>query len=371
MAGPGGMHGMPGMRAPYGVPPQQIAQQVMHSQMLAGGGTGPMPGMPQHQATGTSAPYGAQHQAAAAAAAAYGRQQHMAGMAHPAMMGQAANRPGAPPVDPRHPQYQQMLVAQQQQYQASMNGATSAQPGTAATPTQPNMLGSAMPSSYAHIGQYPGAQPISGHPSNNHAIYASAQQRTRANPNAAPGTPASARGPKAGPAGAAGTPAGMGTAAVPPHVLGVPPPPLEEDPLSSVDVLDVVNSRQLAIHRFSKNHDLLASVFDPWSVSLIMDGSKRKRETVDGLRITRAGWAVPGMTGTGELSKLACSAATVALTNDDQKQTDRMDVKERRRRLLEMRNRLDEQVEESKRQFQEKTARFERMRDPPKKTAEA
>ena len=43
-------------------------------------------------------------------------------------------------------------------------------------------------------------------------------------------------------------------------------------------MLDVLTTRQVAIARFARNHELLASVLDPWSTSSVLEGKKRRKE---------------------------------------------------------------------------------------------
>lgn len=44
------------------------------------------------------------------------------------------------------------------------------------------------------------------------------------------------------------------------------------------DLFDRITKRSLAINRFAQNDELLAGIFDRWSVEDVLDGSKRKRE---------------------------------------------------------------------------------------------
>ncbi|GAA6059966.1 hypothetical protein JCM10212_001315 [Sporobolomyces blumeae] len=92
-----------------------------------------------------------------------------------------------------------------------------------------------------------------------------------------------------------------------------------ESETPSVDVLDVLTARQLAIHRIAAAQEALAPVFDPWSVSSILAGQTRKRQVEDAIRAgasdPRTGESKGGVAGFGRehsLTILGTSAARVA-----------------------------------------------------------
>ncbi len=65
----------------------------------------------------------------------------------------------------------------------------------------------------------------------------------------------------------------------------------EEGEMPRGDFLDGFNTRSLAMVRFALHHDTLATIFDPWRVENIWDGSKRAREDMneagsDGSRVS-------------------------------------------------------------------------------------
>ncbi|KAL8281162.1 hypothetical protein RQP46_006520 [Phenoliferia psychrophenolica] len=51
---------------------------------------------------------------------------------------------------------------------------------------------------------------------------------------------------------------------------------------ASGDILDALTTRQISIARFSKNHELLAGVFDPWTTTAVLEGKKRRKEDGEG-----------------------------------------------------------------------------------------
>ncbi|KAM0748137.1 hypothetical protein T439DRAFT_349503 [Meredithblackwellia eburnea MCA 4105] len=92
--------------------------------------------------------------------------------------------------------------------------------------------------------------------------------------------------------------------------------------LSQGDMLDLLSTRQLAIARFARNHDLLASVFDPWSTGMLLEGKKRKKEEAFDRSL--------GPNAMGPLSRLAVEAVVVEGPN---RKRDKIAVEDRREKL--------------------------------------
>ncbi|KAK4057534.1 hypothetical protein OIO90_001603 [Microbotryomycetes sp. JL221] len=108
-------------------------------------------------------------------------------------------------------------------------------------------------------------------------------------------------------------PANMVAAAT--AAAGVPAPGPVDEIAPATDVFDVLNARQLASHRFVKNHDWMASILDPWSIDLIVDGSQRKREAQDTVRASKSILGVAGVRG-GPLTTLACTSIRMTPTGE-------------------------------------------------------
>ncbi|GAA6054329.1 hypothetical protein JCM3770_001437 [Rhodotorula araucariae] len=124
------------------------------------------------------------------------------------------------------------------------------------------------------------------------------------------------------------------------------------------DVLDLLSPRQLAIHRYATQHDLVAGVFDAWTTRDVEAGLPRRRDMLEVLgtvgvsRTTgepRGGVVVPGFAKDGVLAQLANGAARIATRAAMDVPPDKvvLPVEERRRKL--------EQV------LKETEARIERM----------
>ncbi|KAK4692478.1 hypothetical protein P7C70_g9117, partial [Phenoliferia sp. Uapishka_3] len=98
------------------------------------------------------------------------------------------------------------------------------------------------------------------------------------------------------------------------------------------DILDVLTPRQLSILRFSRSHDLLSSILDPFSTNAILEGKKRKKEDGEGGERDRSSFsrlAVESVPGRGDVVVLGKAGG-------DGKTEVRKKVKvEERRRLLE------------------------------------
>ncbi|KAM0786760.1 hypothetical protein ACM66B_002195 [Microbotryomycetes sp. NB124-2] len=159
----------------------------------------------------------------------------------------------------------------------------------------------------------------------------------------------------------------------PQHVQGpvaiVPPQIAAPDEIvATTDVFDVVNARQLASHRFQHNHDLMSTTLDPWTVDMIMEGSRRKREAQDMIRNSRSMLGVPGMT-VGPLTALACSATRLTSVgdlasnvNDDTAAAgdghQRLSLQDRRKRLEQMRNQVERDTLAMQERMREAEAKF-------------
>ncbi|GAA5895795.1 uncharacterized protein JCM6883_001623 [Sporobolomyces salmoneus] len=141
------------------------------------------------------------------------------------------------------------------------------------------------------------------------AAYAQAQQ-SRGAPPSQTQTPSSSRKPAIPP--------------FPPQAQA-PIPSVQREPIldsttPTADVLDLLTSRQLAMHRLAVSQDCLAPIFDPWNTSSILSGRKRKREIDVAVRSEavdpRTGESRGGIAGFGRehtLTILGTSAARIAV----------------------------------------------------------
>ncbi|KAK4052674.1 hypothetical protein OIV83_001961 [Microbotryomycetes sp. JL201] len=158
---------------------------------------------------------------------------------------------------------------------------------------------------------------------------------------------------------------GLTANAVPAAPLGAP-----DEVIATTDVFDVVNARQLASHRFLANHDLMSSTLDPWSVDLILEGSRRKREVQDMIRASRSTLGVPGM-AVGPLTALACSATRLTPVGDlasnvtddlssASGDSQRLGLEDRRARLQQMKAQIEQDTVAMQTRMLEAEARFKR-----------
>ncbi|KAK4335678.1 AP2 associated kinase 1 [Rhodotorula toruloides] len=142
----------------------------------------------------------------------------------------------------------------------------------------------------------------------------------------------------------------------------------QDDTAPPTDILDHLTPRQLAIHRYAHNHDILAPIFDPWPTSSILSGEPRQREVEEILATTgvssRSGeprvGAVPGLGRDGGLAVLATSAARIsafaALGKEPEKA--RLPLEERRNQLLKMLENIEGSIERMEQRHQEKVAQI-------------
>ncbi|GAA5879709.1 hypothetical protein JCM16303_004142 [Sporobolomyces ruberrimus] len=187
------------------------------------------------------------------------------------------------------------------------------------------------------------------------AAYANAQARPplqTAPPNQTQ-TPASRKAnlPSTTPSG----PPAKTPAPVPPPSLGpLARESILDSPTPTVDVLDVLTSRQLAMHRLSIAQENLAPIFDPWTTSSILAGYKRKREVEEAVRTEaadpRTGESRGGIAGFGRehtLTILGTSAARIsvhaAMGKDVNKAT--FSLEERKEKLSAMLERIKKETE--------------------------
>lgn len=139
----------------------------------------------------------------------------------------------------------------------------------------------------------------------------------------------------------------------------VPPPPLQvlEDMAAYSDFLDVLSARHVQVARFARNHDLLASVLDPWTERQVLEGQLREFESkAEGMRMKALGVAPAVAKGLeGGLSELAGARrvgrqgqATPAVAKPEAEEAEgtaavqdkkTLTLDERRQKLLEMRDR--------------------------------
>jgi hypothetical protein len=175
--------------------------------------------------------------------------------------------------------------------------------------------------------------------------YATAQQ-TRGPPAAQTQTPLQNRKPA--------LPPQPTTAQPPPPPTSAVTQPILDSSTPTVDVLDVLTSRQLAIHRLSRSQDVISPIFDPWSASAILAGHKRKREVDEAMKTEaadpRTGESRGGIAGFGRehtLTILGTSAARIAvhaaMGKDVKKAT--FSVEERREKLSAMLKRIKQETE--------------------------
>ncbi|GAA5948847.1 hypothetical protein JCM3765_003924 [Sporobolomyces pararoseus] len=160
--------------------------------------------------------------------------------------------------------------------------------------------------------------------------------------------------------------ASLGSTAQPPP----PPPPSsasQREPIldsttPTVDVLDLLTSRQLAIHRLALSQDSLAPIFDAWSTSAILAGHKRKREVEEAMKTetvdSRTGESLGGIAGFGRehsLTILGTSAARVAvhagMGKDVKKAT--FSLEERKAKLSAMLERIKQETESMEKKHEE------------------
>ncbi|GAA5994636.1 hypothetical protein JCM5350_005341 [Sporobolomyces pararoseus] len=138
--------------------------------------------------------------------------------------------------------------------------------------------------------------------------------------------------------------------------------PILDSTTPTVDVLDVLTSRQLAIHRLTLSQDSLAPIFDPWSTSEILAGQKRKREVEEAMKSetvdTRTGESLGGIAGFGRehaLTILATSAARVSvhagLGKDVKKAT--FSLEERKQKLSAMLEKIKQETESMEKKHKE------------------
>lgn len=144
---------------------------------------------------------------------------------------------------------------------------------------------------------------------------------------------------------------------MPPLSALVPPPP-DQDSSPHADILDVLSTRQLAINRLARNHDLFANVFDPWKVDDVLAGKKRKRDVEDLARSGRDVLAggVPGVGKEGPLALLANGAVRY--------KGERIELDKRRERLEKMLEETRQETETMERQFEETKALFDDKDSP-------
>ncbi|BGP17644.1 hypothetical protein JCM10213_001297 [Rhodosporidiobolus nylandii] len=290
---------------------------------------------PQAQAAAPATQGGltaAQVQQLAAAGNPYARQQQLAALQSATPLAMGASNPA--------------LEARQQQFQAQMAGQQQYAYGMT-----PQMQAAQMQAQQAQM-------------------LAAQQQRMAAAAAATPIAPAPARAPPPQRKPAPPPTASSSSAAAAPSGSQVAPiPPAFEDETPLADILDLVTPRQLASHRYAKQHDLLAPLFDGWSASAILAGGPRKRE-VDELVQTngisgRTGevrmGVVPGLQRDGPLATLGCTAARIAvfegLGKAPEKATLGLSVEERKRKLEKMLSGLQQETQETERQHKEKVAK--------------
>lgn len=285
----------------------------------------------------------------------YHRQQQLAAMANAQQMMQQSNAGGG--IDPR--QYQQQMLAQQQAamaFQAAQGGAGGMGGGMmGGMPSMggPQNPGGVNPAAYNQLAQYQAAQAQQ----QQQQAHLAAQQQQQQHQAALMAAQQKAR------AAAAARP----KPSLPPQAVPVPPPNAahDEDHSPNADILDVLTARQLAIHRFAKNHELFTSIVDPWKVMDVLAGKKRLREIEDQVKAGRSvtSGGIAGLGKTTELSELACQAirfpegtGTKAGPAADAEPPKKMSLEDRKKRLLELQAEADREVEELKKRFEEQTA---------------
>ncbi|GAA5898504.1 hypothetical protein JCM6882_007800 [Rhodosporidiobolus microsporus] len=319
---------------------------------VAAGQTGP--GVPPAGPPAT--PQQAQQLGGAAgtpAANPYARQQQLAALASHTPLGMSASNPT---LEARQQQFQAqqaaMMAAQQQGRVPGGPGAPGAYPPYGLTPQQMQQ---------AQQMQAHQAQMLAAQQQQQQQQAAAAQAQAAAAQAAAAAAAAATRNQRKPPVVPSASSSAVAAAAPNPSAAGpniaaaVPPQHEDETPLT--DIFDVLTPRQLATHRYAKNHDLLAPLFDAWDASSILSGQPRARE-IDELVATngisarlgepRVG-VVPGLGREGALGVLGTSAARVAvygaLGKRPEKATMGMEVGERRERLERMLRELEGQVE--------------------------
>ncbi|BGP41383.1 hypothetical protein JCM10450v2_005425 [Rhodotorula kratochvilovae] len=122
------------------------------------------------------------------------------------------------------------------------------------------------------------------------------------------------------------------------------------------DVLDLLSPRQLAMHRYATQHDLLAPVFDAWTARDVEAGLPRRRDMLEVLgtvgvsRTTgepRGAVVVPGFGKDGVLAQLANGAARIATraAMDVPPEKCVLPVEERRRKLEQLLKETEARIE--------------------------
>ncbi|GAA5926771.1 uncharacterized protein JCM15063_000366 [Sporobolomyces koalae] len=135
----------------------------------------------------------------------------------------------------------------------------------------------------------------------------------------------------------------------------------------AVDILDVLTSRQLAMHRLAISQELIAPIFDPWTTTTILSGHKRKRQAQEAVRAdaldNRTGESKGGIAGFGRehtLTILGTSAARIAvhaaLGKDVNKAT--YSVEDRKDKLSGMLDRIKHETEMMEKKHAETVAKI-------------
>lgn len=280
------------------------------------------------------------------------RQQQLAALASQAGAGLQSGNLSA--LEIRQQQYQ-ALAAQQQQQQQQQAAMAAAAGNTA------NQTGQMLP---------PGLTPQQISAMQARQIQQQQQQQAAYQAAAA----AAAQG--AGPAARAGAAAGAAssrrkstsatTAPAPPGAAG---PPTPDEPPRPGDILDQISPRQLEMHRYALQHQLLAPVFNAWPTSSILAGEPRVRQlqevTATGGVSPRTGEGrngivVPGLAADGPLAQLAVSAARipVAVAKGEELSAVHRPVEERRAKLEEMLRDIKEQTVKQEEWYRSQAAAF-------------
>ncbi|GAA5858745.1 hypothetical protein JCM1840_006538 [Sporobolomyces johnsonii] len=334
------MYPFPGPgRMPQGMGAAGAGAGGAQAAMIAGpGGAMGAPGTPQSRMNPAAAFTPAQQQPQLSTNP-YARQEQLAALAGtPLGMGT-----GNPTLEARQAQY----LAQQQQQQARAAAGYGAPPGAAPAPNYPYAMNPAqMQQAQQALAQQQAAQRLAAQQQQAAAAAAAnnrAQQAQR-KPVVAPSAPAAAPPPSVPPSAQ--------------HALELEAP--------SHDILDVLTSRQLAIHRLAKNQDLVAPILDAWTVPAILAGQKRKREVEEAIRTgavsTRTGESRGGVAGLGRehsLTLLGTSAARVAVMGAMGKDPAKaiIPLEERKARLSKMLEEVEKETEAMQKRHEEQVAK--------------